>query len=111
MSDANYLIDEAVVQQGWAVVVTDYAGLGTAGPHPYLIGEGEARSVLDATRAARQLDDISLSTETVVWGHSQGGHAALWTGQLAPTYAPDVGVIAVAAMAPAANLPALIEAC
>jgi uncharacterized membrane protein HdeD (DUF308 family)/alpha-beta hydrolase superfamily lysophospholipase len=108
-SAAYYVIQQAVVQQGWAVVATDYVGLGTEGPHPYLVGEGEARSVLDATRAARQLADVSLSSDTVVWGHSQGGHAALWTGQLAPTYAPDAGVIAVAAMAPAANLPALVE--
>jgi alpha-beta hydrolase superfamily lysophospholipase/uncharacterized membrane protein HdeD (DUF308 family) len=109
VSPDYYVVQQALVQQGWAVVATDYVGLGTAGPHPYLVGEGEARSVLDATRAARQLADISLSSETVVWGHSQGGHAALWTSQLAPTYAPDVGVIAVAAMAPAANLPALVE--
>lgn len=106
---AYYMIEQAVVQQGWAVVATDYVGLGTKGPHPFLVGDQEARSVLDATRAARQLEELSLSNETVVWGHSQGGHAALWTGQLAETYAPDVGVIAVAAMAPASNLPALVN--
>jgi alpha-beta hydrolase superfamily lysophospholipase len=45
----------------------------------------------------------------VVWGHSQGGGAALWTGQLAPTYAPDVNVIGVAALAPASNLTGLVS--
>ena len=108
-SNELYLIEQAVTQKGWAVVATDYIGLGTEGPHPYLVGEQEARSVLDATRAARQLEGISLSDDTVVWGHSQGGHSALWTGQLAESYAPDVGVMAVAAMAPAANLPALVN--
>lgn len=95
---------------GWAFVATDYAGLGTPGAQPYLIGEGQARSALDAVRAARQLPGLSLSNQTVVWGHSQGGHAALWTGALAPTYAPDVDLLGVAALAPASDLPALMAA-
>lgn len=103
------MIQDRVIGQGWAMVATDYTGLGTAGPHPYLIGEGEGRSVLDAIRAAGQLTDVELADETVVWGHSQGGHAALWTGQLAPSYAPDLDIKGVAALAPASNLPGLIE--
>ncbi|MGO9490603.1 MAG: lipase family protein [Solirubrobacteraceae bacterium] len=91
---------EGVLREGWALVATDYPGLGTAGATPYLVGPGEARSVLDSVRAARQLSAIRLSGETVVWGHSQGGHAALWTGMLAPSYAPDVKLAGVAAMAP-----------
>src|SRR5690606_2378075 len=102
------MIQDQVVEQGWAIVATDYTGLGTEDPHPYLIGEGEGRSVLDAIRAAQELADVNLAEETVVWGHSQGGHAALWTGQLAPTYAPDLEIVGVAALAPASNLPGLI---
>lgn len=97
-----------VVVQGWVLVATDYVGLGTAGPHPYLVGQAEGRSVLDAVRAARQLGGVSLSDQTVVWGHSQGGHAALWTGIIQPTYAPDVPLLGVAALAPATDLPALV---
>ncbi len=100
-------LDDALAA-GWGVVATDYVGLGSAGPHPYLIGQGEGRSVLDSVRAARQLDELDLADDTVVWGHSQGGHAALWTGILAPTYAPEVGVVGVAAMAPASDLPAMV---
>src|SRR5690606_19082900 len=96
-------------EQGWAIVATDYVGLGTEGPHPYLIGQGEGRSVLDAVRAAQDLGDAGLAGETVVWGHSQGGHAALWTGQLAPTYAAEIDIAGVAALAPASDLPGLIE--
>jgi acetyl esterase/lipase len=91
------------------IVASDYVGLGTAGPHPYLIGQGQARSVLDAVRAAHQLSRLSLASETVVWGHSQGGHAALWTGMIARTYAPDVDLVGVAALAPASDLKALVE--
>lgn len=101
-------INQALAR-GWVIVATDYIGLGTAGPHPYLIGQGEARSVLDSVRAARQLPQLLLQPETVIWGHSQGGHAALWAGAIAPTYAPDVHVLAVAALAPASDLHALVE--
>jgi alpha-beta hydrolase superfamily lysophospholipase/uncharacterized membrane protein HdeD (DUF308 family) len=99
-------LDE-VLGRGWVVVATDYTGLGTPGPHPFLIGQGEARSVLDAVRAARHLTAVTLDARTVVWGHSQGGNAALWTGILAPGYAPDAGVLGVAALAPGSDLPAL----
>ncbi len=97
------------LRRGWVIVATDYVGLGTPGPHPYLIGQGEARSVLDSVRAARQMSQLSLQDATVVWGHSQGGHAALWAGVLAPAYAPDVNVVGVAALAPASDLKALVE--
>jgi uncharacterized membrane protein HdeD (DUF308 family)/acetyl esterase/lipase len=105
-SGAFFALDH-VLEQGWVLVATDYVGLGTEGPHPYLIGEGQARSVLDAVRAARQLDDLALSERTVVWGHSQGGNAALWTGIRETDYAADVGVVGVAALAPASDLVAL----
>jgi uncharacterized membrane protein HdeD (DUF308 family)/alpha-beta hydrolase superfamily lysophospholipase len=105
-SGAFFALDR-VLEQGWVLVATDYVGLGTEGSHPYLIGEGQASSVLDAVRAARQLDDLALSERTVVWGHSQGGNAALWTGIREADYAPDVGVVGVAALAPASDLVAL----
>lgn len=98
---------EQVVDRGWALVATDYTGLGTPGPHPYLIGPGEGHSVLDGIRAAQQLTDADLAEETVVWGHSQGGHAALWTGQLAADYAPELDLLGIAALAPAADVPGL----
>ncbi|WP_455605433.1 lipase family protein [Cellulosimicrobium funkei] len=107
-SGAFFLLDD-VLARGWALVATDYAGLGTPGPHPYLVGQGEARSVLDAVRAARALDDATLGEQTVVWGHSQGGHAALWTGAVAPAYAPDVPLAGVAALAPASDLTAMVS--
>lgn len=107
-SGALFILDE-VVTRGWSLVMTDYVGLGTASPHPYLIGQGEGRSVLDALRAARELPGAELADDTVVWGHSQGGHAALWTGILAPSYAPELTIDGVAALAPASDLPALVE--
>jgi Secretory lipase len=95
----------ALLAAGDAVVATDYEGLGTPGPHPYLVGPSEARSVLDAVRAARRL--VGLGRTFVAFGHSQGAHAALFTGELAATYAPDLRLAGVAAAAPPIDLPAL----
>lgn len=93
---------------GRVIIGPDYPGTGTGGRQGYLIGEDEGRSALDAVRAARQLDGLRLADKTVVWGHSQGGQAALWTGILAPTYAPDVTLLGVAAASPASDLPKIV---
>ncbi len=53
--------------------------------------------------------ELSLSPRTVIWGHSQGGQAALWTAGLAPDYAPDLDILGVSAAAPAANVKGLIS--
>ncbi len=107
VAGAMFIADQ-VVARGWALVATDYVGLGTKGPHPYLIGQGEGRSALDSIRAAHQLEGLNLSDTAVVWGHSQGGHAALWTGGLATTYAPELHIAGVAALAPASDLTGLV---
>jgi len=60
-----------IVMAGWVVVATDYSFAEKDGPHPYLIGEGEARAVLDSVRAARQISELTLDRRTVVWGYTQ----------------------------------------
>ena len=94
----------AMISRGYVVVATDYAGLGTPQPHPYLIGGSTARSVLDAVRASRAIPEAGASNRFAVWGESQGGHASLWTGQLARSYAPDLVLMGVAAAAPPTDL-------
>jgi pimeloyl-ACP methyl ester carboxylesterase len=95
---------DRIVMSGWVVVATDYSFAEKGGPHPYLIGEGEARAVLDSVRAARQISELTLDKRVVVWGYSQGGHAALWTGIIGPRYAPDLEILGVAAIAPATHI-------
>lgn len=90
---------QALVTLGFAVVATDYEGLGTPGTHPYVVGPSEAYGVLDSVRAVFELD-LPVTSEWVVFGHSQGGHAAMFTGQLQPTYAPELDMIGVVAGAP-----------
>ena len=97
-------------EDGFIVVATDYDGLGTPGPHPYLVGESEGRSVLDAARAARGLIGPHEGDAVVLAGHSQGGHAALFAAELAPTYAADVPVAGTVAIAPAGDIAALVSA-
>ena len=95
---------------GWVVVSTDYVGMGTPGPNLYLVAQAEARDVVNSVRAARNVPEAQAGTRFVAWGHSQGGHSALWTGHLARTLAPELELIAVAAAAPAAELNLIIGA-
>ncbi|MFN0114300.1 MAG: lipase family protein [Paracoccaceae bacterium] len=98
-----------LLAEGWAYVATDYVGLGTEGGHFYLVGDDAARAVLDSIRASGRLEGVALARNAVVWGHSQGGHSALWTGQRAADYAPDLSIAGIAAVAPATDLPKLAE--
>ena len=99
-----------LVAQGYVVVATDYEGLGTPGTHPYLVGESEAHGVLDIARAAQQIPDTDASAETFVWGQSQGGQAALFAGELASTYAPDLDLLGVISGAPVTDAAAMFPA-
>jgi hypothetical protein len=94
---------------GAAVVATDYPGLGAPGQHPYLVGQSEARSVIDAVRAAQQLPGLGLGNNMVVFGDTQGGHAALFTGQIASAYAPELHLLGVAAEDPPTDLVAFAQ--
>ena len=101
---------DMVTKHGWVAVTSDYIGLGTKGPHPYLVGDAEAKNVWDASRAVLGFSAVKVSTDTVIWGHSQGGQGSLWTGQIAASYAPEFTVKGVAAFAPAADLYGLADA-
>jgi acetyl esterase/lipase len=97
-----------MLQRGYVVTATDYPGLGTVGPHPYLVGISEARAVLDSVRVARSMPGAGGGLAFAVWGHSQGGQAALYTGILARSYAPELELVGVAAAAPATELGTLL---
>jgi pimeloyl-ACP methyl ester carboxylesterase len=108
---------DQLVEAGYVVVATDYVGLGTEGPHQYLVGRTAARNVLDGIRALHDYDEqddvtdgAGLTDEAVVWGHSQGGQTTLFTGEVAEDYAPDVKLAGLGALAPPADLSALLGA-
>ena len=95
--------------RGYVVAATDYPGLGAPGVHPYLIGESEGRAVLDIVRVARSMPAMAASRDFAVWGHSQGGQAALYAGLMARRYAPELRLVGVAAAAPATELATLMR--
>ncbi|NKF23580.1 lipase family protein [Solimonas marina] len=83
----------AWLKQGYAVVASDYQGLGTTGPHPYLLYRPEGYSILDNVRAALRAYPKQLSNRVILSGQSQGSGAALGAAFVAPDYAPDVNVL------------------
>lgn len=98
-----------LLDRGYAVVATDYPGMGTEGPDSYLIGETGGHSILDGVRAAHGIEQAGASSNVILWGHSQGGQAVLFAAESASDYAPELHIRAVAAAAPAADLTALIK--
>lgn len=97
---------------GWAVAATDYEGSGTPGDHTYSVGRSEGHAVLDAARAALRLRGGGLATDAKVafWGYSQGGGAAAWAGELAPSYAPELHTVGVVAGGVPADLTKVSQA-
>ncbi|TLW93232.1 lipase [Saccharomonospora piscinae] len=91
---------------GYAVVITDYEGLGTPGMHTYVNRASEGHAVLDAARAALRLPEAGLSPETPVGlaGYSQGGGASAAAAELRGEYAPELDVKGAYAGAPPADL-------
>ncbi len=98
-----------MLAKGWVVTATDYAGLGTPGTEGYLVGGDEARDVLNSVRAAQGLPAAQAGNRFAIWGHSQGGHSALFTAAEASGYAPELHLVGTVASAPAAELPALLN--
>jgi pimeloyl-ACP methyl ester carboxylesterase len=94
---------------GYAVAYSDYQGLGAPGEFSYLVGPVEAANVLDSVRAIRRFSGIPVSDHLVVWGHSQGGHAAAFAVEQAPSYAPELTIAGVVLVAPAAELRGILD--
>ncbi|GAS85991.1 putative secretory lipase family protein [Mycolicibacterium brisbanense] len=99
-----------MVARGFAVVVTDYEGLGTPGVHTYVNRLAEAQALLDAARAAKRLPGTSLTPDgpVALWGYSQGGGASAAAAESAPGYAPELHLVGAYAGAPPADLPELL---
>lgn len=109
--DANTEVGQLfprLVAAGYAVVATDYAGLGTPGTPAYLDGPSQARNVIDAVRAARSIEQ-SLGTRWASFGNSQGGQTAVMTAYLAPREAPELDFRGGAAAGVPSNLELLFR--
>jgi dienelactone hydrolase len=94
----------SLLRRGYAVVATDYEGLGTPRYlHPSANGPSAGRGVLDIVRAARRLDR-RLGRRVIIAGSSAGGQAALFAASLAPRYTPELRVRGTVALAPTSHL-------
>jgi len=91
-------LGEALLAAGYAVAVTDYEGIGTPGEGSGVDGRAEAAALIDVVRAARRIAPVSPAWAAV--GYSFGGHAALWAGSLAASYAPELRHLGTVAVAP-----------
>ena len=90
------------VMLGYAVVATDYAGLGTAGRHAYLDMLSNATDVVNSIPAAHAAVP-GLSQRWLAIGHSQGGLAALGVAQLEGRI-KDANFLGTVALAGASDL-------
>ncbi len=98
-----------LLNRGLVVVRTDYEGIGTPGPHPYMTGTSLAKSSVNGVRAVRDLiGPADVSTSWAVAGHSEGGVAALSTASLAPGLAPELNLKATLSAAPPVDLMGLV---
>jgi hypothetical protein len=105
MSQGDVLC-EGLLARGVAILRPDYPGLDSPGPHPYLIGEPLARSVVDMV-AARHQFDRRIGDRWVSAGHSEGAMAALFTSVSTDWPVP---LLAVAAFAPVTRMDVSIGA-
>jgi dipeptidyl aminopeptidase/acylaminoacyl peptidase len=99
-SALNAKVSNALLAKGWMVVASDYEGEGTPGLHPYIAGPNAARNTIDIVRASGGVKGADPSDQYVVWGHSQGGHTAMFVESIAADYAPDLTLDGVVAGAP-----------
>jgi hypothetical protein len=101
--DATYM--NRWLEQGFAVVATDYQGLGGPGPHPYLFWEAEGRSILDGARAVMGANPGRIANELVITGQSQGSGSSIGASRIAPNYAPDLRLRATIATGVLSSFP------
>ena len=110
---------QGLIDEGRMVTATDYySGLGQSAEYQqhYVAGVPAGAAVLDSVRAGITLAKKVAHREKsswrlALWGASQGGHAAIWAGQLARKYyrvtelnkQPPIKQVGVLAVVPASS--------
>ena len=77
--------------EGYAVVASDYAGLGTPGLMSYLNSVTTAHGVVDSVIAAHDMG-LPLSPRWAIVGQSQGGGAAISSARWATDFSQGTGL-------------------
>ncbi|MFS8046102.1 lipase family protein [Rhizobium sp. BR 314] len=94
---------EDLLKKGFAVVTSDYQGLGTPGATAYLNGTAQAQASLDAVRFAQTFPGANVGPKFTAYGWSQGGQTSLWLAHLQESYAPELQLLGVGEIAPASR--------
>ena len=89
---------ERLLDRGLVVAATDYAYLGTPGPHPYFDASTMAFSMIDAAIAAQSF--TGARGPTFFGGYSIGGRGSVFAQSLTPAYAPDLEIAGTAIFRP-----------
>ncbi|QKX54854.1 uncharacterized protein TRUGW13939_01944 [Talaromyces rugulosus] len=95
MPQAELLLIETALAQGWVVAVPDHLGLKAA----FLANNLSGQTVLDNIRAALSSTDftkISSDATVAMWGYSGGSLASGFAAELQPSYAPELNIVGAA---------------
>jgi pimeloyl-ACP methyl ester carboxylesterase len=108
----QYVETDAIVrflQDGYAVVGTDYPGLGFPDKVAnFPQADLESRSVIDSVLAARQVSP-RLARQWFAVGHSQGAAAVLRVGEDASRWAPGLRFLGTVALAPPSHFNEVLD--
>ncbi|KAK2590014.1 hypothetical protein QQS21_012312 [Conoideocrella luteorostrata] len=95
ITQAEMLLIEAVLEQGWIVIVPDFQGPKGA----FLANKLAGQAILDGIRAASQsfsYTGIAERPTVAMWGYSGGGITSAWAAELQPIYAPELEIAGAA---------------
>lgn len=93
VSRAEQVVIAGYVAAGYTVVVPDYEGQNLE----WTIGRQSAYAALDGVRAAERVLRLPNSTPVGLVGYSGGSVPTQWGAEVAPTYAPELNIVAAAA--------------
>lgn len=95
VTQAELLLVQAALEQGWVVVVPDFQGPNAA----FLANRLAGQAILDGIRAAvssSSITGIDPNPRIAMWGYSGGGITTAWAAELHPTYAPELNIAGAA---------------
>ena len=97
---------ETFIKEGYAVVATDYQGLGGGGVHQYAVATTQGRDAINAIRAVGAMGLAGANKKAVVYGWSQGGGATIAAASLSDTISQSgtaydgIDIVGFVALAP-----------
>ncbi|MGW6696281.1 lipase family protein [Nocardia sp. NPDC055049] len=107
VAPAEFVIAQAAVQQGWAVVIPDHQGPDSA----YAAGPLAGRITLDGIRAARSFEPLRVTPDARIgmYGYSGGAIATGHAAELKQSYAPEIDIVGAAEGGVPADLGAVLS--